>query len=510
MKNKGFTLAELLGVIIILGLVVVAIAVPLLSQINSTSSSLNDATKELLYEDAHLFMSRHSNTYKKTNGSVYYITLEQLKNSGLLDDDYSISNEDMQIRVVVSDGKYNYQIPNIQLDSIKDKYDSLTISSTYNYAGGTYIKGSYNQNYVKYNGFMWRIMGVNSDGSIRLIMDEPVTTLIYYNNADYEASYVRNWLNNYFVSRLQFNDILKRTKWYYNAPSSYGNTTINSSVYVEDKVGLLSMEEVYLSLVNNNSYLKDKCMGLLNQSNSKFYSTCGTNNVLTVDTSIYPLSVVPVINVFGSTIVSSGDGTASNPFILAEYENNKSGLTLEAANLSIGSSLIINSKTYRIVETNEDNIKIVYRDVPTEFGKYANANSTFNLSNGAGLTLNNAKLPIFLKSNIFLGKIYGMKSDFRNTVFSKSNIIYDVYSSLPVLGEVLTTPLNGIDCYWTLNMATSTEAYRVCGTGKAVKTSVGTYNASSSSSYSLINTAYIPLDTVIASGTKNAGYTIGS
>ncbi len=46
---------------------------------------------------------------------------------------------------------------------------------TYNYMDGTYLKGEQDSNYIWFDGFMWRIMGKNSDGSIRMITEENVT-----------------------------------------------------------------------------------------------------------------------------------------------------------------------------------------------------------------------------------------------------------------------------------------------------------------------------------------------
>ena len=49
---------------------------------------------------------------------------------------------------------------------------TLLDSSTegiYNYMDGTYLKGRQDSNYVWFDGFLWRIMGKNSDGSIRMI-----------------------------------------------------------------------------------------------------------------------------------------------------------------------------------------------------------------------------------------------------------------------------------------------------------------------------------------------------
>ena len=70
---------------------------------------------------------------------------------------------------------------------------------------GTYLKGSQDFNYVWFDGFMWRIMGKNADGSIRMITEENLTVIPWgaSNTAqDYDNSYVNDWLNNYFYPKL--------------------------------------------------------------------------------------------------------------------------------------------------------------------------------------------------------------------------------------------------------------------------------------------------------------------
>ena len=65
-------------------------------------------------------------------------------------------------------------------DTITSTVDNLLDSSTdgtYNYMDGTYLKGEQTTNYVWFDGFMWRIMGKNADGSIRMITEENVTVI---------------------------------------------------------------------------------------------------------------------------------------------------------------------------------------------------------------------------------------------------------------------------------------------------------------------------------------------
>ena len=92
----------------------------------------------------------------------------------------------------------------------------LSLSETYNYLDGTYLKGKQRGNYVWFNGFMWRIMGKNADGSIRMITEENVTAITWgaKNTAEqYDSSYANDWLNNYFYPKLKNKEMLVQQTW---------------------------------------------------------------------------------------------------------------------------------------------------------------------------------------------------------------------------------------------------------------------------------------------------------
>ena len=59
-NKKGLTLVELLAVIILLGLISAAIAVPIVSLIGKNSAKLNEATLKTLYSTTELYMEKYS------------------------------------------------------------------------------------------------------------------------------------------------------------------------------------------------------------------------------------------------------------------------------------------------------------------------------------------------------------------------------------------------------------------------------------------------------------------
>ncbi len=83
--KKGFTLVELLGVIIILSAIALLVLPPMLKAINGNKDKISAANKEMVYSAADLFISNNSASYPKYEGSTYCIPLSSLVQNGLLD-----------------------------------------------------------------------------------------------------------------------------------------------------------------------------------------------------------------------------------------------------------------------------------------------------------------------------------------------------------------------------------------------------------------------------------------
>ena len=232
-----------------------------------------------------------------------------------------------------------------------------------------YFRGNVTNNYVKFAGQTWRIVRVNEDGTIKLIMNNAINNNKSYNfqinSYDYKYMYYTNGkaksiLNDWYDSNLSKYDTHIITGNYYceqakvKANSSYTMGNENTVVYssyipnfkcstdnngyglIENKIGLISYDElamagIYYGQVNLDNYLSSDSTWTSSPSgigdlNGSSYPTIwimtgtdsGMAKISLIPGSIYYTSFAlrPVINLKSNTQISDGDGTKENPFVV--------------------------------------------------------------------------------------------------------------------------------------------------------------------------------------------------
>ena len=76
--KKGFTLVELIGVVIILALISLLAFPPILNSIRKTKTELSDASKKILYNAASLYVSENLNDFPKYDGNTFCVSIDTL------------------------------------------------------------------------------------------------------------------------------------------------------------------------------------------------------------------------------------------------------------------------------------------------------------------------------------------------------------------------------------------------------------------------------------------------
>lgn len=83
MNKKGFTLTEILGVVVILGLLMLLVTPAVLNSISSNEQSVTNSQKQMLKEAVSLYRENH-----KRESLPQCVSIQTLKNEGYLNTDF--------------------------------------------------------------------------------------------------------------------------------------------------------------------------------------------------------------------------------------------------------------------------------------------------------------------------------------------------------------------------------------------------------------------------------------
>lgn len=84
MNKRGFTLVELMGVIVILGIISLIAVPPIINQIKGARENNDTNNKLLIYDSAELYVEENYDLDLENYGKTYYVSLQQLVDDGKL------------------------------------------------------------------------------------------------------------------------------------------------------------------------------------------------------------------------------------------------------------------------------------------------------------------------------------------------------------------------------------------------------------------------------------------
>lgn len=322
-------------------------------------------------------------------GDTFSISLDRLKEAGYksLINPYTKKEYPLNTNVFMtkkSDSNYFYRYEyedNCKyngLSCLKDKIKDSLNNNSINYQGGTYYKGSNDKirnNYLWFSGQEYRIMGINSDGSIKLVSSLPVVSLSFGNVNSYKDSYVRKWLNELdasdiydgvFYNSISRKDYLTDYDFCIDGLDLINNEDTTCNVKLTDKIGLLTWYEY--KLLGDDSYLdiNDRILFMTRDNrNSNILMTNSDGNIKADDDYVsnsldltYSVGGIrPVINLIDTVSIKSGDGTKNNPYILSGDSISKDDYL---STRYPGEYIMIGNYKYRIVSRDDSlNVKLV-------------------------------------------------------------------------------------------------------------------------------------------------------
>ena len=116
MNKKGFTLVEVIGVIILLGVIVGIATLTINNSLKKNKEALYEAQVENIIRNAKTWASRNVFSLPEENNEFIIVTLGQLKKDGFAEDsiinpriDEQFSN-DLQIKITRINENYSYEI----------------------------------------------------------------------------------------------------------------------------------------------------------------------------------------------------------------------------------------------------------------------------------------------------------------------------------------------------------------------------------------------------------------
>lgn len=226
-----------------------------------------------------------------------------------------------------------------------DEEDGLFSSS------GNYIyKGDVKNNYLKYNNMLWRIVRINADNSIDIILDDYITLLPWNNNVtSFTSSEIYKYINNEFLSLLD-KELLNQTSFCTDKLSDLTSITCNE----QDTTSYVKLLDVanFLNTVNKGkSYLvdTDEIFWLADYGDDKIWHTNGTNVSQSEVNSFYEIK--PMVRLRNTITYSTGEGTIEKPYVVDKEDE-----------LKVGSKVLLGEDTW-IIYDNKDNIKLMRSNV---------------------------------------------------------------------------------------------------------------------------------------------------
>lgn len=229
-----------------------------------------------------------------------------------------------------------------------------------------YFRGNVSNNYVQMgidknnNPMLWRIVRINEDNSIKLILENSIEGNVKWNssnfskyidgdtNSDIKTS-LENWYNENLKTDSYLDSIIKNSQFCNDisgidftkgvdrgnaAKRIYENynpvfTCMEGSVVDKSKIGLLTADEAMFAGMSTNESNNDVSYLINNtnfwtitpfDSNRPFYIENNNNAIEFVGANSTSAAMRPVVNLNSDVTIISGNGTKNNPYVVGSFK----------------------------------------------------------------------------------------------------------------------------------------------------------------------------------------------
>ena len=337
---------------------------------SDTTAKLNIVPKYSLanvkIEKDNQVISNNSEVSLVGGNNIYKVTITSTDQT--VTKEYKINIKVKQVEKVSIFGK-QYEVidaePTLTTSSNNTSDASGLYKSTATNTGNPtyYFRGNVTNNYVSFAGQTWRIVRINEDGTIRIVMQGGINsnaeykfnsnynnyTYMYYSNRYVKAT-LENWYQTNIGSKTDLaknvatgNYYCEQAKAKYSDSWTSGNATMttyykytpdfkcssdgNGKGVVNASIGLLNYDEVvyaggYPYKNNSNYYLYNSAIHWWTMSPAGFSGSRSNVWYVTVSADIRDTIVNdtnrlrPVLILNADTKISGGNGTSENPFVI--------------------------------------------------------------------------------------------------------------------------------------------------------------------------------------------------
>lgn len=217
---------------------------------------------------------------------------------------------------------------------------------------GNYIyKGENVNNYILINNLLFRIIRINSDRTIEVVLDEYINEMPYGEFVTFSESEIIEYLEEKFLPIFD-SDILANTSICNDVITNVSEITCQD-IDNNHSVRILGITDFLNSIESEKSYLVNDTENfwLYNQSEDSVWHT-STLNITSGDPSDF-YGIRPVLTLKNSTALISGDGSSNNP-----YQIKKS-----SSEIKVGTYLDLNDDIYIVYEVGDDYLKVASNKV---------------------------------------------------------------------------------------------------------------------------------------------------
>ena len=377
-KRNGFTLVELMAVIIIISLIALLTFPNIINQIKKTKKSNNKMIEDVVIEQAKKYVSDNKEDLLEDEYCLSISTL--IDNDYIKEDIVNINNiKDNKVVHITLDNNNSYEVVDKNkcfLSAVKyllKKTNPITVT---NYTDGDnhemytfehevtdqtpaltdyrYI-GSDPYNYVEFNNELWRIIGVfsvedengNWEERVKIVRDSRLSDRMAYKTNGWQSSPINTYLNVEYSETITTANLISDANYYLGTINAAGNgvqeynlersgsgkwTGKLALIYASDYIYTFSLGVNDICFTNNanctggnsNGAMPSKSWIFLLNTGDKWIISSFTRRYINNGANLkyigglnYNFSIHPTLYLSSKVKITSGDGTVSNPYKLS-------------------------------------------------------------------------------------------------------------------------------------------------------------------------------------------------